>query len=731
MTAEVEPATSGVIERREHAERQRQSVAGAALAAVLDRSSDDDTADVMVAAGSPALQALLVAARAAGATLDPGVVDAARAGRDLGLPELAARLRITVRPVGMVGSWWREDGPPVVAEDEQGAPVALVRRGRSWSAWSAAAGWRRVEDGTTVGRAWCVYPSLPDRPLGVRDVLRVGLPPGSRRDLVRIGLAAVLVAALGAGIPLATAAILGGAVPRAAQEDIVAITVLVAVLVVAAALASIAQGLLLQRLVVQLNVRTTAALWARVVRLEPPFFRDFNAGELTRRVLAVDSIRELVTSSVVAAAMGLLGGVAGLVTVFVLDTRIAWFALGALVVLAVVIRVWLRRMVRARRAEVSARNEIGGFLTALLAGITKVRVAHAERRVYTRWATMFARQQTAATGSNAVSQRLTTAVVMLPGLSSLLVVSVATYVYDAELSIGAFVGLVAALTQVTTAIGLVVPALGQLTEAVPMWDSARPVWQTAPRPVTDAEDPGPLLGRIEISKASFSYSPDAPPVLTEVDMSVAPGEFVAVVGPSGAGKSTLIRLLLGFDEPSAGAVLYDGKPLDTLDLQAVRRQIGVVVQNADVPSGSVQEVLLGASGLGVDRAWEALESAGLAADVRRMPMGMRTVVVEGGSTFSGGQRQRLMIAKALVNRPRLLVFDEATSALDNLTQAVVTRSLQQLAATRIVVAHRLSTIKDADRIYVLEGGRVTEVGTYHELVGAGGMFTTLARRQLA
>jgi ABC-type bacteriocin/lantibiotic exporter with double-glycine peptidase domain len=145
----------------------------------------------------------------------------------------------------------------------------------------------------------------------------------------------------------------------------------------------------------------------------------------------------------------------------------------------------------------------------------------------------------------------------------------------------------------------------------------------------------------------------------------------------------------------------------------------------------VQEVLLGASGLGVDRAWEALESAGLAADVRRMPMGMRTVVVEGGSTFSGGQRQRMMIAKALVNRPRLLIFDEATSALDNLTQAVVTRSLQELAATRIVVAHRLSTIKDADRIYVLERGRVTEVGTYGELVDAGGMFTTLARRQLA
>jgi ABC-type bacteriocin/lantibiotic exporter with double-glycine peptidase domain len=257
------------------------------------------------------------------------------------------------------------------------------------------------------------------------------------------------------------------------------------------------------------------------------------------------------------------------------------------------------------------------------------------------------------------------------------------------------------------------------------------VFRATPRAAVDAADPGQLAGRVEISKVSFAYTEDGPPTLNAVDLAAAPGEFVAVVGPSGAGKSTLIRLLLGFDRPTAGAVLFDGKPLDSLDVEAVRRQIGVVTQNAQVPTGSILTAIVGTTNLTLEQAWEALEMAGLAADVRRMPMGIRTVISEGAATFSGGQRQRLMIAKALVRRPRILIFDEATSALDNLTQQTVTRSLQELNATRIVVAHRLSTIRDAHRIFVLDRGRLVEQGSYADLVDGDGVFARLARRQLA
>jgi ATP-binding cassette subfamily C protein len=722
-----------IMQRRLLAEERRRQEANATLAALLGRTSylpaagleGADTAD-----GSPALRALLTAARAAG--LDPvaRTVESARAHPDLGVAQLAARLRIPVREVELSGSWASEDGIPVVALDRDGVPTALLRRHRSWWAWSSEAGWRQADPSTEWTSAWCVYPAFPARPLKLRDILRTGLPPGGRRDLVRIALASLAVMMLGAGVPLAAASILGHSVPRAEQGNLLAVTVLVAGLIVAFSAASVVQGLLLQRLVVQVNLRTTAALWARVLRLEPSFFRAYNPGELARRVLSVDGIRDLVTSSVIAAGIGLLIGFTGIVVTFLLDARIGLFALAGLVVYAVFVATWLRRMVRARRREVAERNAIGGFVTALLTGIVKVRVANAENRVYTRWAAMFARQQSASLGALAAQRQLTVLTGMLPALSTLLIVSVTTYVYEADLSIGAFVGLIAALSQVTTALSLVTPALGQLTDAVPLYDAARPVFSTAPRAAAQADDPGPLLGGVEISKASFSYSEEAPLTLSAVDLTAAPGEFVAVVGPSGAGKSTLIRLLLGFDRPGSGAVLFDGKPLDTLDVEAVRRQIGVVMQNAQVPTGSLLTAIVGTSNLTQDQAWEALEMAGLADDVRRMPMGIRTVISDGGSTFSGGQRQRLMIAKALVNRPRILVFDEATSALDNLTQQVVTHSLRELEATRVVIAHRLSTIADADRIYVMERGRVVEQGQFAELVELGGTFTRLARRQL-
>jgi ABC-type bacteriocin/lantibiotic exporter with double-glycine peptidase domain len=245
-----------------------------------------------------------------------------------------------------------------------------------------------------------------------------------------------------------------------------------------------------------------------------------------------------------------------------------------------------------------------------------------------------------------------------------------------------------------------------------------------------AADPGVLDGHLELAGVTFSYRADQPPALVDVSMHAAPGELVAVVGPSGAGKSTLLRLMLGFEQPVRGSVLYDHRELGSLDVEAVRRQVGVVIQSAQLSAGSILQNIVGVLPFTEEQAWAAAEQAGVAVDIRAMPMGMQTIVTEGGATFSGGQRQRLMIARALLRRPKILIFDEATSALDNETQAIVTASLAELGATRIVIAHRLSTIQDADRLYVMDGGRIVESGSYLELLGAGGLFTRLAHRQL-
>jgi ABC-type bacteriocin/lantibiotic exporter with double-glycine peptidase domain len=266
---------------------------------------------------------------------------------------------------------------------------------------------------------------------------------------------------------------------------------------------------------------------------------------------------------------------------------------------------------------------------------------------------------------------------------------------------------------------------------VPIYERLKPILQTLPEVDEQKTYPGELSGSIEVNHVSFRYDKDGPPILDDVTFSVKSGEFVALVGPSGSGKSTLLRHLLGFESPDSGAIYYDGLALTEVDLRAVRQQIGVVLQHSQVMTGSILDNIVGASNLPVEEAWDAARRAGIADDIKQMPMGMQTYISEGGSTFSGGQRQRLLIARALVTRPRIIFFDEATSALDDQSQAMVTDSLKRLDATRIVIAHRLSTVVDADHILVLKRGKVVESGTYQELMALGGVFAELAQRQLA
>ena len=253
----------------------------------------------------------------------------------------------------------------------------------------------------------------------------------------------------------------------------------------------------------------------------------------------------------------------------------------------------------------------------------------------------------------------------------------------------------------------------------------------APLEVDDERiDPGPLGGHVAVRNLSFRYTKDGPWTLEGVDFEARPGESVAIVGSSGSGKSTLLRLLLGFETPERGGVYYDDKDLETLDLRLVRGQIGTVLETAGLMPGTIFENIAGSAPMARDQVMEATRLAGLDADIAAMPLGLDTLVTEGGSQLSGGQRQRVMIARALVSRPRLIFFDQATSALDNRTQAIVGESLAAMNATRIIIAHRLSTIRGADRIVVLENGRIAETGTYDELVGHEGAFRRLVQRQL-
>ena len=298
------------------------------------------------------------------------------------------------------------------------------------------------------------------------------------------------------------------------------------------------------------------------------------------------------------------------------------------------------------------------------------------------------------------------------------------------LSMGAFLAFNSAFGTFLSGVTDLSNTLTDILGIVPLWERAKPIVQGKPESDPTQTDPGRLTGRIILDHVTFRYREDGPLTLDDVSIYAEPGEFIAFVGPSGSGKSTIFRLFLGFETPLSGTVYYDGQDLTGLDIQAVRRQLGVVLQNGRINSGSMFENITCGALATLDEAWGAARMSGLAEDIEQLPMGMHTVISEGGTNLSGGQRQRLLIARAILLKPKIILMDEATSALDNRTQAIVTESLDKLNATRIVIAHRLSTIRNADRIYVIEAGRLVEAGSFEELVKRGGLFARLVARQL-
>jgi ABC-type bacteriocin/lantibiotic exporter with double-glycine peptidase domain len=272
--------------------------------------------------------------------------------------------------------------------------------------------------------------------------------------------------------------------------------------------------------------------------------------------------------------------------------------------------------------------------------------------------------------------------------------------------------------------------LAATLEIIPLFERLRPIVEAEPEAHGNRNEAPPLSGRVEVSHVSFRYTEGSPLVLDDVSLSIEPGSFIAVVGASASGKSTLLRLLLGFEAAERGDILYDGRSISTLDTASLRRQVGVVLQHARIITGSIFENITSGLPYNIDDAWAAARLAGFDAEIEAMPMGMHTLMLEGSATLSGGQRQRLILARALIGRPRLLLFDEATSALDNRSQSVVTESLARLRTTRIVIAHRLSTVERADCIFVLDRGRFVESGSFDELIARNGMFSRLARRQI-
>jgi len=636
------------------------------------------------------------------------------------------------REIALEGHWWKREGPSLLAIDAaSGQPRAVIWRRRRWRILGSEASTETVVDGATastlLSRGFMIYPLLPERTT-TSELWRFATH-GVRGDIGRLLAAAAATTLAGFLIPVATGAVLGFAVPDGRIELLRDMMILLVAAAFGSACFQLVRAIALLRLGTTIDRRLQAAVWDRVLRLKTSFFRDYSAGDLAQRILGIDAIRRILAGQ---AVNGLISGVfslASLGIMLIYDASLAAFAVGYAVVAACLLFMLGRRQMRLKRIVYERKGAVTSLLIETLRGIAKLRVAAAELRAFSRWANAFAEQRR----NDAVSGRLgvyqTVVATSLPILGAIGVFAIAAGGAH-PLDVASFAAFNSAFGQFTAAFVGLTSALNVSIEAAPLFARARPVFE-APLEVDQSRvDPGVLSGRVAVRKLSFRYTPEGPWTLEDLDFEVRPGESIAIVGASGSGKSTLLRLLLGFETPVRGGVYYDDKDLETLDLRRLRRQIGAVLETASLVPGSIFENIAGSAPLSRDEVEKAVRLAGLDADIATMPMGLESFVMEGGSQLSGGQRQRVMIARALVNRPRLICFDQATSALDNRTQAIVGRSLAATNATRIIVAHRLSTIRHADRILVLEGGRIAETGTFDDLVGRNGAFHRLVQRQL-
>ncbi|MDX3574184.1 NHLP bacteriocin export ABC transporter permease/ATPase subunit [Streptomyces sp. ID05-47C] len=649
--------------------------------------------------------------------------------------QIALASRVRTRAVRLDGRWWRDDVGPLVAHRAlSGAPVALLWRRGGYVAVHPATGRETpVEKANATEfepRAVMFYRPLPERGLGPLGLLRFSMR-GTGRDLTGLLLSGLVTVAIGALVPVATGKVLGEYVPRAQQGLIEQVCLAVLVGAVVAAAFMLLQNMTILRLEGRIEATLQPAVWDRLLRLPTTFFTERSTGELASAAMGISAIRRLLAGLGPSVAQAVTVGAMNLGLLLWYSVPMALAAIGMLVVIAAVflgLGLW---QVRWQRRLVVLSNKLNNQAFQTLRGLPKLRIAAAENYAYAAWAGRFARSRELQQRLGRIKNLSTVLGAVYLPLCSLVMFMLLAGPARGTMSAADFLTFNTSMTMLLTSVTSLTGAFVSVVAALPLFEEIRPVLEATPEVRAASTRPGPLSGAVEARRLSFRYSDDGPLVLDDVSFEVRPGEFVAIVGPSGCGKSTLLRLLIGFDRPVSGSVLYDGQDLAALDRSAVRRQCGVVLQHAQPFTGSILDVICGTGSYTPEEAMAAATMAGLAADIERMPMGLHTIV-SGSGSVSGGQRQRLMIAQALIRRPRILYFDEATSALDNETQRTVIDSTRALNATRIVIAHRLSTVLDADRVVVMENGKVAEQGPPSRLLAdPAGRLHELVRRQLA
>lgn len=650
------------------------------------------------------------------------------------------RLEFLLRPHGIMRrnvnlekGWYRNAiGAILGTRKDDGSIVAFIPKGLSGYAYfDAPSGeWIKLSkknEELFENEGICFYKPFPLKKLTLPLLAKYIVETLSVADIVLIILSTLSISAVGLLTPKLNNILFGTVVENQSMKMLIGIAIFMICVSVSIMLLQSVRTLLNTRIGTKLELSVQAATMMRILSLPADFFKQYGAGELSSRSQYIQSLCSMLVSSVFNTALTSVFSLIYISQIFNYAPTLVVPSLiiTATTVLFTIITTLWQTCYSKKQMELNSKES--GMSYALISGIQKIRLSGSEKRAYARWSKLYS-QQLGMTYSTPKFLRVNST---LGTIISLVGTIVMYYVaIKSNISVSEYYAFNAAYGIISGAFMSLAGIATNIARFEPTLEMAKPIMEAVPEVAEGKQVISRLSGNIELNNVSFRYSENMPLVIDDLSLKIRAGQYVAIVGATGCGKSTLMRILLGFEKPQKGAVYYDGKDLDTIDLRSLRRKIGVVLQNGKLFQGNIySNIVISAPHLSLDDAWDAAEMAGIADDIRRMPMGMHTIISEGSGGVSGGQRQRLMIARAIAPKPKILMFDEATSALDNITQKTVSDSLDKLKCTRIVIAHRLSTIRQCDRIIYLEKGKIVEDGTYDELIAKNGKFAELVERQ--
>lgn len=640
---------------------------------------------------------------------------------------------IMYREVELEAGWHQDAmGPMITSLEESGAVITVLRNSAGAYTYRDPVSGRTVRitasEEKKIGRkAYCFYRPLPLRSIRIKDLVSYMSSTLSMWDLMSFALAALAITLIGMLLPKLNHILISEVVTYGSYQLLGAVLSFMLFATIGSFLLTIIRQLVLSRISMKMSVNVEAASMMRVLSMPAEFFKSYSSGELSQYLLYMNSLCDTLVETIFST------GVTGLFSLIYL-TQIFRYARSLVLPSLVVTVLTLALSLAANALQVSRNKEMMGLAAkekgltyALISGIEKIRLSGAENRVFSRWIDLYTKEADLKFNPPALVKLNSVITTAISLIGTIVMYDIAV---RSQVSVADYYAFNSAYAYISSAFSSISAVAIAAATIKPTIDIIRPLLEAEPEKNEGREALAGITGNVELSHVTFRYEKEGRKILDDLSLRIPAHQYVAIVGKTGCGKSTLLRLLLGFEKPEQGAVFYDRKDIQTLDLGSLRKQIGTVLQEGDLFSGSIFEnITVTSPNMTLDDAWKAAEIAGIADDIRQMPMGMSTILSEGSGGISGGQRQRIMIARAVAPKPKLLILDEATSALDNITQKQVSEALDRMRCTRIVIAHRLSTIRHCERIVVMDGGRIVEDGTYEELIEQDGIFAELVARQ--